>query len=96
MKKTAQKLFFLHFALFYTLYDNAETRISHSPLPNLSSVNKTRKVSYPEISRHYYPPPPTTGTREAQMELSGTIWNAAPRHTLTLKCVNFVNFVNFL
>ena len=68
--------FFLHFTLFYTLYDNAEKRISHSPLPNLSSVNKTRKVSYPEISRHYYPPPPTTGTREAQMELSGTIWNA--------------------
>ena len=51
---------------------------------------------YPEISRHYYPPPPTIGTREAQMELSGTIWNAAPRNTLTLKCVNFVNFVNFL
>ena len=24
--------------------------------------------SYPEISRHYYPPPPTTGTREALME----------------------------
>ena len=25
--------------------------------------------SYPEISRHYYLPPPTTGTREALMEL---------------------------
>ena len=45
-------------------------------------------------------------TREAQMEPLGTIWNylerakrkwnAAQRHTLTLKCVNFVNFVNFL
>ena len=23
-------------------------------------------------------------------------WNAVQRHTLTLKCVNFVNFVNFL
>ena len=67
-KKRPKNYFFLHFALFYTLYDNAEKRICHSPFPNLSSVNKTRKVSYPEISRHYYPPPPTTGTREAQME----------------------------
>ena len=24
--------------------------------------------SYPEISRHYYPPTPTSGTREALME----------------------------
>ena len=23
------------------------------------------------------------------------LWNCAQRHTLTLKCVNFVNFVNF-
>ena len=35
--------------------------------------------SYPEISRHYYPPPPTTGTREAQMEPLGTIWNYLER-----------------
>ena len=34
---------------------------------------------YPEISRHYYPPPPTTGTREAQMEPLGTIWNYLER-----------------
>ena len=46
-------------------------------------------------NRHYYPPPPTTGTREALMERS-RLWNCAQRHTLTLKCVNFVNFVNFL
>ena len=26
-------------------------------------------VSFPEKSRHPYPPPPTTGTREALMEL---------------------------
>ena len=32
--------------------------------------------AFPSKNRHYYPPPPTTGTREAQMELSGTIWNA--------------------
>ena len=58
--------------------------------------------SYPEISRHYYLPPPTTGTREAQMEPLGTIWNylerpkgywnAAQRHILTLKCVTLTSF----
>ena len=29
------------------------------------------------------------------LERAKRYWNAAPRHTLTLKCVNFVNFVNF-
>ena len=30
------------------------------------------------------------------LELRKRYWNTAQRHTLTLKCVNFVNFVNFL
>ena len=45
----------------------------------------------------------SSGTREAQMARRRRMarplcgyWNAAKRHTLTLKCVNFVNFVNFL
>ena len=56
-------------------------------------------MSFPQ-NRHYYPPPPTTGTREAlmerprRMERAKRYWNCAQRHTLTLKCVNFVNFVN--
>ena len=50
-----------------------------------------------------------SGTREAQLEQLGTIWNylelfGTPQVSslllsafpLTLKCVNFVNFVNFL
>ena len=36
-----------------------------------------------------------TGTREAPMERPKGYWNTAQHHTLTLKCVNFVNFVNF-
>ena len=36
-----------------------------------------------------------SGPRAAQMERL-RLWNCAQRHTLTLKCVNFVNFVNFL
>ena len=35
--------------------------------------------SYLEISRNYYPPPLTTGTREALMEPLGTIWNYLER-----------------
>ena len=54
---------------------------------------------YPEISRHYYLPPPTTGTREALMEQPQAIGTrealmelrAAPN--LTLKCVTFVTSV---
>ena len=50
-----------------------------------------------------------SGTREAQMERPKDYWNARSAngmpegllelreaHILTLKCVNFVNFVNFL
>ena len=34
-------------------------------------------------------------TARRVLERAKRIWNAAQRHTLTLKCVNFVNFVNF-
>ena len=33
--------------------------------------------------------------RSANGTPASDYWNAAQRHTLTLKCVNFVNFVNF-
>ena len=100
MKKNGPKTVFfciLHHFVHYMI-----TRKSAS----VTLLFQICQLSYPEISRHYYPPPPTTGTREALMEPLGTIWNYLERPkgywnarsatTLTLKCVNFVNFVNFL
>ena len=39
--------------------------------------------------------PQAYGTPEGLLERAKRKWNVAQRHTLTLKCVNFVNFVNF-
>ena len=57
-------------------------------------VTRLKHVSFPQ-NRHPYPPPPTNGTPQA-LERAKRKWNCTQRHTLTLKCVNFVNFVNFL
>ena len=84
---------------FCILHYFAHYMIMEKALQSLSS-SKSDNCLFRK-SRHYYPPPPTTGTREALMEPLGTIWNAAGSGTrisaspLTLKCVNFVNFVNF-
>ena len=41
--------------------------------------NAIERTVFSAKSRHDYPPPPTTGTREAQMEPLGTIWNYLER-----------------